>query len=637
MPRPVEGEGRYLAGLDGLRALAVLAVIAYHLNAPWASGGQLGVGVFFVLSGYLITDLLLAQRERRGRFGLRDFWMRRARRLLPALWVMLAVVSIWVAFLEPRQVPALRGNMLAAFFYFSNWWYAFQHVSYFALFAPPSPLGHLWSLAVEEQFYLLWPLLLLLALRVSRRRELLIGLLLGGAAVSAWLMSALYQPGVDPTRVYEGTDTRAFQLLLGAALAVALPSRQLFAPASRWARAGFEALAVTGLGGIVVLVLVTNQYESFLYRGGMVALSLASLAAVAGLAHPGTLSGRLLGAPPLRWIGVRSYGIYLWSYPIIVLTTPPGAAVGVQPVRVAAQLAGTMAAAALSWRFIEEPIRREGFSVLVRRLRAPRLRVAGIPAGLWAALGVTGAVLAASGVGLAGVVPASRGENVVADLPPSVVYAPSTQRQVGPAPWASPCGSPSRSPFASSPPPPSSLAVTAIGDSIMIDLAPDLHRLLPHAYIDGQVSRQMSELPALLGQLHAAGQLAPNLIVELGTNGPGWDPGMIAAALRASDLRRVVLVGAGTDPDHPDWAPIINRELAEVASQVPDSAVVDWYDASQGHAAYFMWGTQMGDGVHPGPQGAAALSEMIAAALTTSAGEVSQVPDAPVRLSRCAG
>ena len=154
-----------MAGLDGLRAVAVLAVVLYHLNVGWASGGLLGVGVFFVLSGYLITDLLLAEREREGAIALGRFWLRRARRLLPALWVMLVVVTLWIAFLVPSQVAGVRGDLVAALLYFSNWWYAFQHVSYFASFGAPSPLGHLWSLAVEEQFYLVWPLLLILATR----------------------------------------------------------------------------------------------------------------------------------------------------------------------------------------------------------------------------------------------------------------------------------------------------------------------------------------------------------------------------------------------------------------------------------------------------------------------------------------
>src|SRR5579862_8083236 len=160
MPQPLESRARYMPGLDGLRAVAVLAVIAYHLNLGWAPGGLLGVGVFFVLSGYLITDLLLASRERDGHFRLGEFWKRRARRLLPALWVMLGVVVLWVSIAKPAQLGVLRGDVVAALLYVSNWWYALQHVSYFASFGPPSPLGHLWSLGIEEQFYLVWPLLL---------------------------------------------------------------------------------------------------------------------------------------------------------------------------------------------------------------------------------------------------------------------------------------------------------------------------------------------------------------------------------------------------------------------------------------------------------------------------------------------
>jgi len=157
MPEPVEGGQRYVPGLDGLRALAVLAVVAYHVDFGWAQGGLLGVGIFFTLSGYLITDLLLAHQAATGRLQLVSFWHRRARRLLPALFVMLALVAGWVALLQRAQLPALRGAMAAAAGYVSNWWFIAQNSSYFARFGPPSPLGHLWSLAVEEQFYLIWP------------------------------------------------------------------------------------------------------------------------------------------------------------------------------------------------------------------------------------------------------------------------------------------------------------------------------------------------------------------------------------------------------------------------------------------------------------------------------------------------
>ena len=248
MPEPVRAGQRYLPGLDGLRALAVLAVVAYHLNASWAPGGLLGVGVFFTLSGYLITDLLLGQRESTGKLQLVDFWQRRARRLLPALFVMLLIVIGWVALLDRGQLSALRGMVWSAVLYVSNWWLIAAHTSYFARFGPPSSLGHLWSLAVEEQLYLIWPWLLLLGLGLGltrRRREApasgqyvgLAGVTLLLAGASALAMALLYHPGYDPTRVYDGTDTRVFGLLIGAALAFLWPSRKLRADlgtASTW-------------------------------------------------------------------------------------------------------------------------------------------------------------------------------------------------------------------------------------------------------------------------------------------------------------------------------------------------------------------------------------------------------------------
>src|ERR687886_1266222 len=198
MPKPIGSTQRYMPGLDGLRALAVLAVIAYHLKLSWAQGGLLGVGVFFTLSGYLITDLLLGQREAVGRLRLGDFWLRRARRLLPALFLMLAVVVAWVTLLDRSQLPALRGDVFAAVVYLSNWWYIFSHASYFSHFGPPPPLDHLWSLAIEEQFYLIWPWLLWLGLRYARGRYLLARLPPAAAAPSATVMALLYQPGSDP-------------------------------------------------------------------------------------------------------------------------------------------------------------------------------------------------------------------------------------------------------------------------------------------------------------------------------------------------------------------------------------------------------------------------------------------------------
>ncbi|MCL6517993.1 acyltransferase family protein [Alicyclobacillus sp.] len=408
MPKPTRSDARYMPGLDGIRAVAVMAVVIYHLNTAWAPGGLLGVGVFFVLSGYLITDLLANEYRRTGRLHLRGFWARRFRRLIPALWLMIGMVCLWMALADPGRLSKLGGDIGAAFLYVSNWWYIFHQVSYFDRFGPPTPFGHLWSLAVEEQFYLVWPLLLLWGMRRLSRRGLL-GAVLVGVLASALAMALLFQPGVDPSRVYYGTDTRAFGLLVGAALALVWPSDRLGreAASGRWGRSGvglgrgggiarpgrgvgtaglgrgvvwldvvgiaglgrgggiagleravvwLDVVGIAGLVAIVAMVVLVNEYSPFLYRGGMLLLSLASAATIACAAHPGTRLGRWLGAAPLRWIGVRSYGIYLWHYPVIVLTTPLNTAGVTDWLRVGLQVVTAVVLAALSWRYVEQPI-----------------------------------------------------------------------------------------------------------------------------------------------------------------------------------------------------------------------------------------------------------------------------------------
>ena len=413
MPKPVGSDQRYMPGLDGLRAIAVLAVIAFHEQFSWAPGGMLGVAVFFTLSGYLITDLLLHRWLLTGHLKLAKFWLARARRLLPALFVMLAIVTAWVTLLDRARLDSLRGTVAAAATYWSNWYAIIQGQSYFTRFAPPQPLDHLWSLAVEEQFYLIWPWLLLLGVICLRHRSVaairwlaLPTLLL--AAVSAVAMYVLYHPAVDATRVYEGTDTRAAGLLIGAALAMVWPS----IVASRAKRGWAWALDVPSFAGLAVIALMVwrvGQYSPFLYRGGIVVLSFATAAAVAACACPRSVTGAALGWRPLRWIGVRSYGIYLWHYPVIVLTSPASGPENLA--RATGQIAATISIAALSWKFVEEPIRHGAISRAWRQLRTRHpgsLRVPRLTAAV-GAIGTAGVlVVACAGLGgLVAVPPAS--------------------------------------------------------------------------------------------------------------------------------------------------------------------------------------------------------------------------------------
>jgi peptidoglycan/LPS O-acetylase OafA/YrhL len=409
MPEPVKRNQRYMPGLDGLRAIAVLAVIVFHLGFDWAPGGLLGVGIFFTLSGYLITDILLSQLSSRGKINLPQFWLARARRLLPALFVMLAIVIAWVTVLGPAQPDQFRKAVLSAVFYVNNWEEIAENVSYFARFAPEGPLNHLWSLSVEEQFYIFWPFLLLLGVKVVHERPLPSGVrprlalaAVLGAIVSTIVMAVLYHPSIDPSRIYYGTDTRAAELLFGAALAMVWPSRRLSRHITPQARNTLDGLGLLGLLILALMIWRTGQFSSFLYQGGFVVLSLATVLVLMPLTHPACRLGRWLGVRPLRWVGVRSYGIYLWQTPIIVLTAPNASAHAETLLGKAAQVAAIFAVAALSWRFVEEPIRHGAIGRFFARRRAVGWKWESFAPPMRAAIVGGGLILIIATAGMAG-------------------------------------------------------------------------------------------------------------------------------------------------------------------------------------------------------------------------------------------
>lgn len=408
MPAPIKRGERYMPGLDGLRAIAVIAVIIYHLGFKWFPGGLLGVGVFFTLSGYLITDILLNQIDKGG-IQFKNFWFARARRLFPALFLMLFIVVAWVTVIGPHQPNDFRGSTISAAFYVNNWYLIFHDVSYFAAFGTPQPFNHLWSLSVEEQFYIVWPVAMLGIVKLFPRVEpttgarfRMAGATIGLALVSMILMIVLYKPGIDPSRVYYGTDTRALELLVGAALAMVWPSRRLHARIKPEARRVIDIAGVLGLVVILAMFLRAQEFAPFLYRGGFMLLSIATAVVVAALAHPASRLGPIVGCKPMRWVGERSYGIYLWHFPIIVLTTPEGAE-GVNLARAFLQVAATLLIAALSWKYVEDPIRRGAIGRFRRRIREGRYNAENMTRRGWAFLAGCAAVVIAALLGLAGV------------------------------------------------------------------------------------------------------------------------------------------------------------------------------------------------------------------------------------------
>jgi peptidoglycan/LPS O-acetylase OafA/YrhL len=349
--------------------VAVIAVLLYHAQLSWIPGGFLGVDVFFVISGYLITSLLLVEWRRRGRIDLPAFWLRRARRLLPALFLLITATLVFAVASLPTEVAGLRRDALAALGYVTNWYLVFSHQSYFETLGRPSLFRHLWSLAVEEQFYILWPPIFATIMWLRRPRLVLFALLTGAVA-STVLMAHLYQPGFDPSRVYYGTDTRGVGLLIGAALAF------LWAPGlvdGRAARLRPLLVDAVGLGALAVLFYAFFRFDGFgpfIYRGGFALVALASAVLIAAVVHPQTRLARgLLGRQPLRWLGVRSYGIYLWHWPVFMLTRPDlDVPIDGLPL-LALRFVLTVLIADLSYRFVETPIRSGALGRLWRGLR----------------------------------------------------------------------------------------------------------------------------------------------------------------------------------------------------------------------------------------------------------------------------
>jgi peptidoglycan/LPS O-acetylase OafA/YrhL len=590
MPKPVANAPhiRYRPGLDGVRAIAVIAVFAYHARIDWLPGGFLGVDLFFVLSGYLITSLLLVEWEARNRIDLRRFWLRRGRRLLPALVVVVLGSLVLSAIFARQDLGHTRSDVVSSLFYFANWHEIIANRSYFNLMGNPSLLQHTWSLAVEEQFYIVWPLLLVPCLVLVGRKRLPM-IVIAGIAASAALMWILYNPNGDPSRVYYGTDTRAFLLLMGILLALVWP----WIERMRRAVPLLELLGVAALVGTVLLFRQMQEFNPTLYRGGDLAAAFCFVVLISAVAHPRTGIGNALGVTPLRWIGERSYGIYLWHWPIIVLlagvNTHPGLGI------VAAEAALVLAAATLSFRFVEEPIRS---GRLQRRLaqhpRRYRLEVIGASAvGLVTAFAVLF------------VTPSSLNPVTSYVNPPKVRAATHPQASFGPRPHqlSGPTGA---KPTKQGPLPPG--RILALGDSVMLGCSRELKDALQHRVrIDATVGRQIEDAVNELQALRRHHKLTKTVVIQVGNNGPLWYRDLVRLRHALHGIPDVVVVNVRNTTS---WQDESNHALFDWVHGWPAAHLADWYATSTSK--------MMQDGTHPWPYGCTIYARLIADTLRSS-------------------
>jgi peptidoglycan/LPS O-acetylase OafA/YrhL len=624
----------YQPGVDGLRALAVAGVVGYHLATNWLPGGFLGVEVFFVVSGYLITSLLATEWEQHGRIDLGRFWLRRARRLLPAVFVLILAVLLYTDLFLPTELADLRQDALASFAYATNWYLVLDQKSYFQAMGRPSLLQHLWSLAVEEQFYVIWPLALALAFRRVRRGVLVLFILVGAVASTA-LMAHLYQPDADPTRLYYGTDTRASGLLIGAALGLMLRSGQL----SRLPRLLPDLVGVATIAALVWQFMTVDELSAALYHGGFLVVASLTATLLATIVHPSArVVQAVLGSSPLRWIGLRSYSIYLWHWPVVALTRPEVDVPLSGATLILGQVGLILLLSEISYRFVESPARRGAierkFAALAGAFKEWResrgFRRGWLGAQWLTATATVIACVSVFGTSVARAAPPPPPSYLAVDsvhtvsgpLQPPVSVSP-TNLVTGPDLQVVAASTPVETNVTPSPTPPAQssvaasvsvpLHITLIGDSVMVGAANALEQRLGatnYVEVDAHVGRQVSSAIADLRERRAVGTLGDIVVLHVGTNGSfrAWQFDELMTEL--ANVRRVVFVNLKVPRT---WEAADNQVIADGVARYPNTVLVDWYDVGNAHPEAF-WQ----DRIHLRPEGARLYAQLIAEAVSGS-------------------
>ncbi|RRF90455.1 MAG: hypothetical protein DUD33_03320 [Coriobacteriaceae bacterium] len=672
---PASGK-RYVTSLDGLRAICALGVVFYHMGLSWCGGGLLGVTVLFVLSGYLATAGLLSELSRSGTIRLGSYWLRRIKRLLPTCIAFVIVTAAVCTAFNHQLLTKMRPDIVPALLMFLNWAKILRHESYFAAAGAPSPLTHFWSLAIEFQFYLVWPVVLLLAMRASRTRAqargtrgdpargtvrspraqaiaarlgghpaIVAGLALGTIA-SAVVMAKLYVPQADPSRAYYGTDARCQSLLLGSLLAFVWPfgekSQASVQGGPSWRRPVAELAAAGSVVALLWLMVTTEGYSSFSYYGGILLCSAISAVAIAALVPHGTVTERVLSVKPLAWVGSRSFAIYVWHYPIVELLQPRNATTALPAWQVVLELALVLVVAELSYRLVEEPLRKGSVAQWFRALAKPVT-----PAAAARAAAETRAEFAAGRQGegrpsrpmrreatprTSGRAAAPRGAarnprerqrdaapqgrlaalgHALARTPRAVLPAAvclvavlglalvPAQAAVGGAPGAQRVSSATLlKPLTSG-----TYDVVMIGDSVSLGAKDAFNAAFPYGIIDAKVGRQASAALDVYKSYSAKGVVGDTVIFSIGSNGAITQSDLDAIYKAVGTKRKLWFVN---DRVPKAWCDANNSLLKSFADAHKSVGVIDWYSYSSGHDDWF-WD----DGTHLRPQYAQNLIDLI--------------------------
>ena len=600
---------RRLPGLDGLRGIAVLAVIIYHADVSLLVGGFLGVDVFFVLSGFLITTLLIDELTQTNTVDRARFYMRRIRRLMPALFLVLFFSVLVSGLFVLDAAYHVRRDLPWAITFVLNWSYLFFEQSYFVNISRPPLLQHLWSLSVEEQFYVIWPILLVALYKVrignlAPRVKIFFVSAALAIASTAWMIHLSVTNGFpipnDPSRVYFGTDTHAMGLLVGCAAAALWRHEKLNARLTPDRAAALNAIGLVSLAGLAYFFVFVSELNEFLYRGGFLVLSLLTASLVLVAAHPGLKFGAILGNPVLKWFGDRSYGIYLWHWPIFVLMRSGIDIQWAEPIAFAAKIAIVRVVADLSYRFVEMPIRNGAIG--------PRLaiwRAAGVPrpqARTLLASTLTIAVLTASLVGMYRVPTPDAGNLTGIGGITAIDDDPADQIVVVPTPNADPLISAQQAVQVRKDIQ-NKLAPVVFGDSVVLSARDSLRSIIGKVSIDAAVSRQPKVIADRIRARRDEQRLGPNVVIHMGTNGIVQESDLKPILEQLRDRNRVVVVNVQVPRV---WMKPTNKMISTLVKQYPNVRLADWNSVSKGKKKYFA-----PDGVHLTKTGADVFGNLV--------------------------
>lgn len=598
------GSIRRAPALDGLRGIAVLAVVVYHLFGTVLRGGYIGVDIFFVLSGFLITSLLVREYGARGSISLSGFWVRRLRRIVPAAVTVLVVATAVAGMIGGDVAVKLWPQFLSSAFFVNNWSQIASAESYFAD-TTPRIFMHYWSLAIEEQFYVIWPLVFLALMWLARGKTvrtrmifaLRVAVVVGLS--SALTMALLYRPDEDPSRVYFGSDSHVFGLLTGVALAlwITTPSPQA---ADSWpSRLSRQSAALVGwtvgplvFAGLVATLFLVSDTSPIAYRGGLLAACLLTAAVVHNAVRESGPVPQLLRLPLLRWLGERSFSLYLWHWPVVVfvreLAAGPGGTSSLSVWEIGAIAAViTVLVSELSYRWIETPFRRYGFRGALSKLGENSSRI--VP-GIAVAVGLVVVLLAGSALGTS---PAKSALETQLD------QLAELQRQANAAPPPPP--------KASNELPPGT-EISGVGDSVMLASSQELMRRFPGMYIDAEVSRHYTGGEPVIEGLKARGELREYVVLGFGTNGQAF-PGQLNRILRMIGPKRKVILVVPFGPV--DGIPQAARQVLDYAPRHKNVYLAPWCSAAAAHPQDLS-----DDGVHPvGPAGVGLYTDAVATGL----------------------